>query len=98
MKKSYSFSSIASEKSCCCKSSNKNNCCKSQKVVVKKIKDNYLASAFHFKAPQLNFIVCQYSNFIKDAIVLTNETKLFKDFSPPEPRLSLSILYRSILI
>lgn len=100
MKKSYSFSVIKKEKSCCCQSSNKKNCCKSQKIELKKIGDNYVPSDFQFKTvtSQLDFILYQNDNLIKEIYAPAKETILFTDWQSPVPPIPLSILYRSILI
>ena len=98
MKKSFSFSLVKDEASCCCKSSKSKGCCKSQKIKLKKIEDNYIVSEFKIKDHQPDFLIFQYPVIFTNASAIAKETKFFVDYSPPEPRGSLSILFRSILI
>jgi hypothetical protein len=98
-KKNHSFS-LKSDQSCCCKKShNDSNCCNSTKISFEKIKDNYVASGFQLNSLQYNFIV-----FNDPSVILQSVNSYSKGFKvqpnnkPPEPSVSLNILYRSILI
>jgi len=98
MKKSYSFSILKNAKSCCCKTSHKGNCCTSKKIVLKKIEDNYVSSQFNFSGHQVDFTFFQYPSFIYKPITFVKEINFYKDLKPPDSPISLSILYRSLLI
>ncbi len=97
MKGKYTFS-FKSEKSCCCNKADDNNCCKSKKIVFEKITDNYFVSEFHYVAPTLDFSVVKHSTLIANLVSFKKENLFFTDLPPPKPSVSLSILYRSILI
>ena len=97
MKKDHSFS-LKSHKTCCCKKSNK-NCCNSTHISLEKIKDNYVVSESQINLQQYHFIVFNYPSVIIQSVnPLANSFRRPTDNQPPEPSVSRSILYRSILI
>lgn len=97
MKEKYSFSFIKKAYSCCCTKSNKRNCCKSEKIVFKKITDHYVTTVI--KCPPLdNNIVIQDHYFLIPELISSNFYRLKDTYKPPVSQVSLTILYRSILI
>lgn len=97
MKKDYSFS-LQGEKSCCCKKSDENNCCNSKHVSFKKIEDNYVGSDFQAPTSQVILIFHEKPTLIIKPLVFSKTVEFYKDSKPPGSPVSLSILYRSILI
>ncbi len=97
MKEKYSFSFIKKEYTCCCTKSNKRNCCKSAKVVFKKITDHYVTTAIKYLQFD-NDIVPQDHYFLIPELQNSNFYSLKNNYKPPVPRVSLTILYRSILV
>jgi hypothetical protein len=98
MKKNYTFS-LKTAKSCCCKKADKGNCCTSKTIVLKKIENDYVSTSFINDAPQFEIITIAPIAFLpKLKASYGIEINFYKDTGPPEPPVSRSILYRSILI
>lgn len=97
MKKDYSFT-LQQHKSCCCNDSKKNDCCKYSKFSFSKIKDKYVASAFQLNVPHLDFIIQTITLYVASHHSAVKEIKLYTYLKPPKLSVSLSILYRSLLI
>ena len=99
MKESYSFSFSGVHK-CCCDKPGKKSCCKSQKIVFKKIEDDYVASGFHLVIPQMQ-VVGILTNHIKvsnQILVGEDANQMLQNSKPPDLPVSRNILYRSILV
>lgn len=99
MKKESTYS-FAEDKPCCCTNSNgENNCCQSSKITIKKIENGYVSSQVQVTPQQFYFAVVEYPLFAEQLFSNPVFQGLYiKKFHPPDPPVSLSILYRSILI
>ena len=97
MKDKYSFSFIKKAYTCCCTKSNKRNCCKSEKVEFKKITDHYVTTAIKY-LPLDNCIVIQDRYFLIPELTNSDFYSFTSSYKPPVPQVSLTILYRSILV
>lgn len=97
MKEKYSFSFIKKAYTCCCTKSNKRNCCKSEKIVFKKITDHYVITTV--KSLLLdNNIISQNHYFLIPELINSIFYSLTNNYKPPVSLVSLTILYRSILV
>lgn len=97
MKEKYSFSFIKKAYTCCCTKSNKRNCCKSEKVVFEKITDHYVTTTIKYLPLESN-IVIQDHYFLIPELINSSLCSLANNYKPPVPLISLTILYRSILV
>ena len=97
MKKNYSFSFIKKAYSCCCTKSNKKKCCNSEKVVLKKITDDYLSSVVKSVPSETNYTIIQFTAFPK-RLIIENTYSIKDSYKPPVATVPLVILNRSILI
>jgi hypothetical protein len=97
MKKNYSFSFLQKGYSCCCTKSNKKKCCNSERIVVKKIADNYISSAIKSIPSENDFAINRYCILIPK-LIGSNEQKIVEYYKPPRTVVPIIILHRSILI
>jgi hypothetical protein len=97
MKKNYSFSFVKQAYSCCCTKSNKKKCCNSEKIIIKKIADNYISSAIKSIPIENNFIFKRHC-FLIPKLIDSNEHEIAENYKPPGTVVPIIILHRSILI
>jgi hypothetical protein len=97
MKKNYSFSFLQKGYSCCCTKSNMKKCCNSEKIIVKKIADNYISSVIISIPIENDFIINRYC-FSIPKLIASNVHRIAENYKPPGAVVPIIILHRSILI